>query len=275
MSRRGVTLLELIVAFVIAAVVAATSGAALLGAERYRHRAALSGDDRHTVHDAGSVLLAELRGVSADSLRLRGDTAVEFLGLVGTSVVCVTTGSTIVLPPDIAASGTPFSVWRADAEAGDFVAVFDTLGVGVWRTVSAVSVATKSDGGGCVPSIGFRPTADSVAKRAVTVIGLDAPLPASVAAGAPVRVMRRTRYVLFHGTDKSWEMAYRRCDLAGPCAAAQSVVGPLAPPADSGLVFKIAADRSAITATIRAPIRVAGVAPETRVLNVPFRNRVP
>jgi hypothetical protein len=274
-SRRGVALAELIVAFVLATIVAAASATAMLGAERYLRRAGMSSDDRRALHEAGSALVADLRAVSIDSLRLRGDTAVEFLGLVGTSAACIVTDTAIVLPPDVASSGSPVSVWRAAPEAGDLVAAFDTLGAGAWRMATVLSVATRTDGAGCIPSIGLMSSADSAARRAVTTVRLDRSLPRSVPVGAPVRVMRRGRYTLFHGTDKSWELAYRRCDLAGACAAAQSVAGPLAAFADSGLVFRIAGDASAIVATLRAPIRVSGVAPETRALIITFRNRVP
>src|ERR1019366_1403262 len=160
-TRRGAGLAEMIVALTLSAIVSAATVAALAGAERYMRRSRAASDVRRTLREAESVLASELRAAASDSVHVRGDTAVDFLGLVGVSVVCVTSGTVLVLPPDVAAGGLPYSSWRASPETGDVVAVFDTANGGAWGTAVVDSASTRTDGAGCKPSSGLLSAADS------------------------------------------------------------------------------------------------------------------
>jgi hypothetical protein len=271
--RRGAGLAELIVAFTLALLIAAAGAAAFAGAERHVRRRDAESEDRRTLREVGAILAAELRVVSADSLVLRGDTAVEFLGLVGTSVVCVVAGRAVVLPPAAAASGLPYSAWRQSPEAGDLVATFDTTGGGGWRNEFVDSVSTRSDGAGCTPATGFVASADSAARRPATRLVLSAVPSPGVVPGTPVRVLRRGRYILFRGSDRSWSLAYRRCSSAGTCAAATTVAGPLAAAADSGLMFTLSSDSAELDAALRAPTRGQPGPGESRRIPLAIRNR--
>jgi hypothetical protein len=223
------------------------------------------------LHEAEAVLASELRSASADSIRVRGDTAVDFAGIVGISVACVSSGNVLVLPPDAAAGGNPYTNWRASPEAGDVVAVFDTTAGGGWLTVAIDSAGTRTDGAGCKPSSGLMSASDSVARRPATRIVLHSSLTPAVAVGAPVRVQRNGRYALTRSTDGSWSLSYRRCAPA-PCGTAQPVVGPFAAPADSGLVFTNVASESRVDVAIRT-FSLPGAPVESGILRVVFRNR--
>jgi len=109
----------MLVALALAAVVSAAGATALAGAERYSRLTRGSSAARRTLREAEAVLASELRAAVSDSLVVRGDTAVDFAGLVGVSVVCVASGTLLVLPPDVAAGGYPYSAWRATPESGD------------------------------------------------------------------------------------------------------------------------------------------------------------
>jgi hypothetical protein len=272
-GRQGVAIAEMLVAVALAALLSAAAVAALVAAERHVRRAVAEHRDRRVLRESESVLSAELRAASADSIRLRGDTAVEFLGLVGTSVACVLADSVLVLPPSSAASALPYSLWRVPPEAGDLVVAFDTSVGGRWSAAVIDSVSSRADGAGCTPSSGLLSAADSAARLPAMRLLLRTPLSPRPAVGAPVHVARRARYVLLRGADGQWSLSYRRCAIDGVCAASQPVVGPLASAADSGLTVALGAPNSSVDATLRAPVRAAGLPRATRRLLVPLRNR--
>lgn len=254
-ARRGVTLPELLVAMVLASLLAAGGAAAMLTAERYLRQVSGKSDAQRTVREVTAVLAAELRTADADSLRIRGDTAVDFLGLIGTSVACIATpDSALVLPPDVTTLPSPLTVWRGTPATGDLVVVYDTSAGGHWQAARLALVSSSSSAtGGCLPADGLFSSADSAARRPVTRLALDRLLPPGIGAGAPVRVMRRGRYLLFRGSDHAWALAYRSCDAVGVCGTAQPVAGPLAAVADSGLVFARPAGTSQLMVTVRGP----------------------
>lgn len=272
-TRRGAGLAEMIVALVLAAIVSAAGTTALASAERYARIARGEAAARRTVREAQAVLASELSVAAADSVRIRGDTAVDFLGLVGISVVCFSSGNVLVLPPDVASGGYPYSSWRASPESGDLVAVFDSSGGGVWHAATVDTSSTRTDGAGCTPSSGLLSVADSVARRSVTRVVLRTSLaPGAARVGSPVRVVRNARYALTRSGDGSWSLSYRRCD-GSACAAAQPVAGPFAAPRDSGLVFTESAGEGRLDAMLRTPPPASGAPPQSGVLRIALRNR--
>ncbi len=270
-SRRGAALAEMIVALTLAAIVSVAGATALAGAERYTRTARDASEARRTLREAQAVLASELRAAPFDSLRVRGDTAVDFLGFVGVSVVCALSGEVVVLPPDAAAGGYPYSSWRAAPEAGDILAAFDTA-AGVWRTAVVDTASTRTDGAGCGPSSGLLSAADSAARRPVTRVVLRSSLAAGVPVGSPVWVARAARYALTKAADGGWSLSYRRC-TGSSCGVAQPVAGPLAAPGDSGLVFTGIAAEARVDVSLRTPAPQPGAPQEAAVLRVALRNR--
>ena len=249
--RAGTTVAELVIAFALAALLAALGGTALVATERHVRNAVAGSGDRRTLREAQSVLASELRTAAAEDITLRGDTAADFLGVVGLSVACVSSGTLLVLPGSISTNGPPFTTWRSTAAAGDLIAAFDTTPPTAWRTARVDTVTSRTDGAGCSSSTGFRTPADSIARRAVTRLRLDRGL--DVGTGAPVRILRAGRYMLHFGSDKSWSLAYRACDALGVCGSAQPVVGPLATARDSGLSISGSGADPALIISVRAP----------------------
>jgi type II secretory pathway pseudopilin PulG len=247
--RKGTTLVELVVAFSLAALLAALGGAALVATERHVRNAVADSGDRRTLREAQSVLATELRTAAAEEITLRGDTAADFLGVVGLSVVCVSSGTQLVLPGSISNSSLAFTTWRSTVTAGDLIAAFDTSPPAAWRKARIDSVTSRTDGAGCSSATGFRSPADSAAHRAVT--RLDRVF--DVGIGAPVRILRAGRFVLHLGSDKSWSLAYRPCDPIAVCGTAQPLVGPLAPARDSGLSIAVNGPDPILTVSVRAP----------------------
>jgi hypothetical protein len=252
-GRRGASLAELLIAMSLSAICGIAATSAMAGVERYMRRTRATSDARGMLRESAAVLASDLRAATVDSLRVRGDTAVDFLGLVGMSVVCASSGPVVMLPPDGAADGLPYSSWRALPESGDLLAVFDTTRGGGWRTAVVDSAAERTDGAGCGPSTGLLSRADSAARspfmRVVLRTSLDS---VSSRVGAPVRVLRGARYALTRAADAGWSLSYRRCG-GSTCGVAQPVTGPLAAPSDSGLMFAFVASESRVEALVRAP----------------------
>lgn len=270
--RAGATLAELLVALTITAVVAAAGSVALLAAERQFRATAVSSDDERALRDAETVLRAELRAADRDSILLRGDTAVEFFTHVGASVGCVLSARLLVLAPEQSSTGFPYSVWRATPSPGDVVLVADSATAGGWFRAAIDSSASRSDGAGCRPGSGLMTPADSASHVPATRLVLSRELPAGAVMAAPVRVLRRGRYALVKGSDKSWALSFRTCDGPGICGPSQPVVGPLAASSDSGLVFRYDSVAGTLSIDLRAPRRTNGARAPSRRLLVPLAN---
>ena len=249
--RNGTTVAELVISLTLAGLLAALGGAALVATERHVRNAVAGSAERRTLREAHSVLATELRTAVAEEITLRGDTAADFLGVVGLSVACVSSGTLLVLPGSISTNSQPFTTWRSPAAAGDLIAAFDTTPPVAWRTARVDSVTSRTDGAGCSSSTGFRTPADSIARRAVTRLRLDRGL--DIGTGAPVRILRAGRFLLHRGSDKSWSLAYRACDAFGMCGSAQPVVGPLATARDSGLSISVSGADPVLIVSVRAP----------------------
>lgn len=271
-APRGAALSELVVALALATLVSAAAVAVMAGAERYLRRTGDLAEDRRVVREAESTLAAELRAAAADSVRVLGDTAAEFPGVVGTSVACVVAPGSLVLPPATASAPPAFSVWRSTPASGDLVVAFDSTSPGGWRTAIVDSTETRADGAGCTPATGFVTSADSALRRPVTRVFHSPALPAGVAVGAPVLLLRWGRYVLTRGTDRSWSLSYRPCDPLLVCGASQPVAGPLGAAADSGLSFAVDPFAKRVQATIRSSRRATGAPPVVRRLLLTLRN---
>lgn len=265
-GRRGTSIAELVVAFTVLTILSALAATALVGAERRMRSANASSAAERAVREGAAVLSSELAG--ADSIVARGDTAVDFLGVVGLSALCVATDRALIVPPAIASGARPFSVWRSTPSAGDIIAIFDPNSAR-WQYSRVDSVAAQSDGAGCTPSSGLLSIADSVARRPVTRFVVDSPLSVSLPVGAPVRVMRRGRWALYRGGDGQWVVGLRACDAILGCGSAQPASGPYASARDSGLTVRI--DSGALTLRLRAPLTSSAVTEQT--VRIARRNR--
>jgi hypothetical protein len=265
-ARRGSSIAELVVAFTVLTLLSALAATALVGAERRMRSGNASSAAERAVREGAAVLTSELAG--ADSLVARGDTAIDFLGVVGVSVLCVAIDRALVVPPSVTSGAPPFSIWRSPPSVGDVVALFDQ-GAARWVYSRVDSVASRGDGAGCSPSSGLLSAADSAARRPVLRFVLDAPLPAALPVGAPARVMRRGRWALYRGGDGQWALGLRACDPLTGCGTAQPASGPYASARDSGFTVRI--DTSVLTLRLRA--RSSAAAFTERAVRMARRNR--
>lgn len=234
-TRRGFTLIELIVATVLAAIVGAALVMTLRKQERFYASVREMMQLRSQLRDAADVLVADIRGaaVSRYGLSLMTDTAVEFFATLGTSVLCATpSGRTLFLPPTTLSSGAVLSSFVASPDTGDLAVVLSlprgNPDSAHWIESRISAFASRSLNTSCPATTGFTSALDASSGRSGYALTLTAALPPEVRKGAPVRFVRRARYSLYRSSDAAWYLGYRRCNAIGPsvCATIQPVSGP-------------------------------------------------
>ena len=245
---RGVTLPGVLIGLSLTALVLALLGSSMVTLLRQAHRQHDRTQARGQLAHAAGVLTAELRTVAAapsatdvGDLLLIADTAVELRAAIGGAAACAATSDAVELV-DAAVPGAPFVSWWSDApQPGDVVHLHDegpspAIADDAWLARAVVDV--ERGGGACA--------AGPLAPWSATALRLrlDAPaLPPTLGAGAPVRVTRRRRYVLYRAGDGSWQLGQRT--WAAGVGSLQPVAGPLnsATATDPGLaVVALAAD---------------------------------
>ncbi len=211
--------------------------AAALEAARAQARAQLAQGVGVLAHELGAAALGP--GASdADGADVAeaSDTALDVRAVVGGSVVCSAGGgagggSEIDLAPE--AGGVAWWAARRRAGAGARVhAPGASRGRAdvAWRERGVVGAAAGAAVCGAGP---FALPGAGVGSGWRLALGGPA-LPATVGAGAPVRVLRRRRYALYQGGDHRWYVGAREWDAGGP-QGVQPLAGPFAPPAEGGM----------------------------------------
>lgn len=253
MSRRsaGFTLIELIVATAIAAIVGTTLMVTLSRQERFYSSAAQMLQVRGQLRDGADVLTSDIRGAAIEryGLPLMTDTAMEFFSTVGSSVICETpAGSTLFLPPAALSSGAPLTSLVAQPDTGDIALIYAMPGgspdSAQWMEARIAGFSTRSLATSCPPSTGFTSTSDAAGGERGYALTLTANPGTGIRKGAPVRFIRRGRYSLY-ASGGQWYLGYRRCNAEGQssCGTVQPISGPYLPykgPGDpeAGLVFR-------------------------------------
>jgi type II secretory pathway pseudopilin PulG len=242
-SRTGFTLIELIVAGSLAAIVGATIMFTLRRQERFYGSAAEVMRLRSQIRDAADVLVADIRGaaVSRYGLALMTDTALELYTTLGNSVVCATpAGRTLFLPPGTLTSGTVLTSLLASPDTGDLALLYSIPSgdpdSAQWIESRISAFGTRSLASSCPSSTGFTSALDAAAGKSGYAVTLLANPPPGVRRGAPVRFIRRARYSLYRSSDGDWYLGYRRCNAVGPsiCSTIQPVSGPYLPHTQTG-----------------------------------------
>lgn len=218
LRRRGLTLVELLVATVLAAIVLGAATSSLLRQQRSHARlSAVTGADaqsRAAMLVVGSelALLDPAAGDLADGEAY--DSAIQFRSLVATSLACATDAGAATLLPDLTDS-IPLSGATGDPRIGD---TLWWLPDSAWR--SAVITSVPNLRATCAA-----PVAASGATQRVV-----ASTPDTIAAGTPLRVTRQARFAIYRASDGTWQLGYREWnEPTHRFAAPQPVVGPLLP----------------------------------------------
>lgn len=218
LNRRGLSLVELLVAASLAAVVFGAATTSLLRQQRSHARilAVTDGDaqSRAALLVAGAQL-AMLDPRAGDLAAGEAeDSAIQFRALVASSFACATeTGAATLLPDQ--GDTVPLGGSASAPRPGD---TLWWLPDSSWRAapVSSASTVTTS----CVA-----PVASSGAAQRLALGSTD-----TIPAGTPLRVTRPARFGVYRASDGTWQLGYREWnDPTHRFAAPQPVVGPLVP----------------------------------------------
>ncbi|WP_411278519.1 hypothetical protein [Gemmatimonas sp.] len=245
--RRGGTLVELIIALPIAALLAVAAAATLIGSWRLVRRAESSQRSTRELRHAQAALEAELRPLRARDLQIVSDTAVEFEALLGVGVVCATPGSAegVGNRVDMVAADPvdPRGVsWASSVQVGDALSLWrmnpDTLGSLI---ALATTVRDISWGSACADSPWMAGWADRRTVRLTLADGSPSPL----VVGAAVAVRRRTRLSLYR-SGALWYLG-KRTRSGGAWDIVQPIAGPLLSAAQRGMTVRILDGAGAVT----------------------------
>ena len=237
-ARRGTSIIEVIIAMVVAGVVLAIITTISVRQQRLftdlADGIALSGQLR----EAATILPIDLHGVSVASRDIgeARDTSIELRATIASAVVCDTTSNGFILAP-VAAGATTYGSYLTAIDAGDTVWVFTpTDSVDEWRPFSISGVGTPPPSQ-CAPR-GPR-LSDGARTLSRVSIGLSTPPPSLGAAiGTPMRVTRPVRYSLYRAGDGLWYVGEK--DWSTSTArfnTIQPVSGPFLSAASGGLTF--------------------------------------
>lgn len=239
--RRGVSLVELMVALMLGTLVVALCATTVVAQRRAEHTIGKDARNAAAADEAVRVLAAVLERVAtADSVWLRGDTAIEVRATVGVAVACAASGDSLMVPDTGLAAW-----WETSPDSGDAVEITTPTGDVVAYGVVAVRARTA---GACAGP-----------QRMIRVTG-------SIGAPGPTlaRVLRRTRFMLYRASDGNSWFGERTCSYAAPvaCQSAQPIAGPLAA-APAGL--HVAIDSSSGMRVVRISASVASIVRATAV----------
>jgi len=237
-ERRGMSIIEVIVAMVVAGIVLALI--TTIGVRQQRlftdltDGIALSGQLR----EAATILPIDLRGVSVASRDIREarDTSIELRGTIAGGVVCDTITNGVVLAPAVVGAGT-YASYLTSIDVGDTIWVFtpsDTLDD--WQPIAVGSVGSSAPKQ-CATRGPL--LTDSALTLPRVSIGLSSP-PALLAAaiGMPVRVARPLRYSLYRASDGSWYVGEKDWSTSSArFNTIQPVSGPFLSATSRGLAF--------------------------------------
>jgi Tfp pilus assembly protein PilW len=259
--RRGVSIVEVIVSMVVAAVVLALITTISVRQQRLftdlTDGVAISGQLR----EAATILPIDLRGVSVTSRDIREarDTSLELRGTIASAVVCDTNANGLVLAPVVGGAAT-YASYLTAVDVGDTAWVFTpTDSVDDWRPVRVGSAGTASPKQCATrgPQLG-----DSARSLSRVSIGLS-PRPPSLAAaiGMPVRVTRPLRYSLYRAGDGGWYLGEKDWSTtSGRFNTIQPVSGPFLSAAAGGVTFNYLDSAEASIATpVVDPTSIAAI----------------
>jgi hypothetical protein len=252
---------------VLLGLVGSTIGVTLVRQQRFYRGATELLRAREGVRDAAELLSTDIRGMSVtDTVTLLADSAIEFFANVGSSVVCQTIGGTIVaLPGASSRPGNALTAFLTQPDTGD-IAVFyadSVVGAGEWERHRIAAFGSRAVAT-CPPSSALGRGVPTDPGRRGFLLELSNPLSPGVKVGAPVRFIRRGRYSLYHASDGSWYLGYRRCNAVGAaCGAIQPVAGPYRAyspdPRNTGLLFEYFDESGRRLTTDASPLALARI----------------
>ena len=240
--RRGVTLVELMIALTMLGIVGGLLTTVLIKQQRFNRALTETAESRSRMRDIATILPTDLRGASSVGRDLLAIdlTSMQFRSSIGSSVLCTLAGGTVIeIPPTTLASGQVLTAWINPPKPGDVAFIYDDGAArgnadDSWRQFTITDTASAVNPLWC-PAAALTPftqVADNGARRYRITLNA-APNPLSIRVGAPIRFAREVRYSLFVASDQDWYVGYETCTssgivgVAGPCANREILAGPV------------------------------------------------
>ena len=232
-GRRGVTLVELLVAITILAIVGGAVLSVLTQQQRFYRDANEWIGLRRELRNGAGMLPTELRGISSvgGDVTEMLDSALYFNANFGSAVVCARAARTIDIPPTNLTKHT-LSSWYTQPHPGDIAYVFnDGEKAGSaddkW---DAFTIKTFAPNATTCAQAAFLTAADVSPGWRITIDDADPNVSAFVQTGAVIRFGRPVRYSLFQptvGPGEPWYLGYaEQTDVAGVFTSTDVVGGP-------------------------------------------------
>ncbi len=244
-ARGGFTLVELMVALVLLAVIGGTLGTLLVSQYRIFNRTRGATQMQRDLRTGLGLLPMDLRGASragGDITQLT-DTAIALRVTIGSSVVCSRPAVGVIALPPLNGARADLTQWHTQPQPGDIALIYDdSVGTGPeddrWLPFIIQSITTTT--GECTGAPFTDATLDPPSSKPRFRVTLDTDPPATVLPGMPVRFLRPTRYSLYlPGTDPdAWYLGYREL-VQGTWTAIEPIAGPFERPRgnSSGIRF--------------------------------------
>lgn len=258
-SRRGFSLVEMLIVIVLLAVVLSAVMTIFVQQQRFYSDSAAIMQTRSATRDAASVLQSDLHAMSPKSndIYSMGASFIEFRSQPGSSVVCTidATRKILTVPPVNVSAESGLTSWLAAPVSSDTVLILDpglnaNSSDDTWQVY--VLTANPTVAGTCPNATGLTTTAGEAA--AAYTFNITPALTATTPVGAPIRIIRRARYELYQEASGNWYLGYFDC-IKGRvpiCNTLAPVAGPYVPPnagGTGGIVFSFLDSTGTVTAT--------------------------
>ena len=231
--RRGVTIVELLVALTLFGLLATVTLRLVRDQQRFQVGALEIIDTKRSARQAIDLLYGALRPASPADVYGASDSSIAFRSTQGVSHLCAvdTARTLLTLPQATGDDDDGLSTFLTMPRAGDSLLAFDPgeMMAGDDDTWSA-HVLTSDPVGGTCP---LRPAGLASRTTAGIAITVAPPLAQTVIVGVPVRFFRPSVYSLYRGSTGEWMLGYSTC-AAGTCTPRQPLSGPYSPVASDG-----------------------------------------
>lgn len=238
-ARSGTTLIELIVALPLAALIGLVAISLLLDTQKLARRLNASTEIGRELRQAASVLASEIRPLSAPDIIAWTDTSLDVQALAGSGVACALPSPSVIDILPLNGTDVLRTSWFATPQAGDrvFSVSRDSLMVpadGRWQS-DVLSASSSSTASSCVgqPLLTLGAGGTSVVR-----LTLASAMSSQPSIGSPIRIMRRTRYSLYRASDGLWYMG-RKTFNGVAWTTIQPVSGPFDRPLLRGLFIQV------------------------------------
>jgi prepilin-type N-terminal cleavage/methylation domain-containing protein len=257
-NRRGMTLVEVMIALVLLGIVSGVIMRVVLRQQRFYQGVNEIMTQRGQLRSGTSVLPVDLRSLSSigEDILAVSDSAIEFDMNIGTSFVCETVvgGKVMVLPPKSTGKGNYFTsiapgvklevpeevlrgvtvyVYNDSSTLGNFDDVWQKLSLVKYDSTKAFCITPVPayvdvfDAGEWRYTLEVTDTTGTVDN---TPGGTNGPISRYVGPGAPIRIMKRVRYALYQEADSKWYVGYSEFDkVHGKYGELTPVSGPYEP----------------------------------------------